>query len=903
VTDPNYKAFVSYSHQSDERLAASLQSSLSRFAKPWYRLRTMRIFQDKASLSASPALWNSIEEALGHSEYFLLLASRASAESRWVQQELHWWIQNRSVSKLIICLTDGEILWDNQAGDFDWEKTNAISPNLKGIFPAEPLYADFRSPKATGRWSDSDPAYRGALLEVAAPLLGRPKDELDGEDIRLHRRAKRTAWGIAVFIVLLAMTATASFHMARQRLKIAASRALASEAVSHLNDRSLSLLLSIESRRIAYTVESRRSLLATIQRLPNVEAFLWGHSDAVSKAVFSPDGKTVMSAGWDDRIVFWSAATHRPIGLPVNAGKGLVSVAFNSDGSQFASSSDGSVVVWDTASRKPARPPFTAKEQFVHVGFSPTRKLIAASTDAYGGHPSKVYVWNIATHQLMGNPIPGSSFAFDPQEKLLAISQYEKLILYDLRSHSIVHRPLPGLTKTIDSIAFSWDGTLVAAGSEDGSIAVWEVQGEKLLGTLVGHQSAVNILLFDQEGQVLFSGSQNGSIIVWDLQNFKTIDTPVQSVGASISSIYLAPDGTLRSLALDKNQVILLHVTGDPPLGFRMKAPDSSGSNIAFSPDGRFLASSGEFGGVVLWDVATGKQSGAPFSGHERQVSSLAFTPDGKQLISGAMDGTVIFWDVTTRLPLAPPDKAFNSPVWSLACSPDERTIAAAGDARIVLWNLYTHKHMEPPITSQKDRIWTLAFSPSGDVLASAGNSLGVTIWNMRRQATFVKTLGSAATGKDGEVMPVGAAFSPDGALLASSAAGHSVALWKVKSGQPIAPVLYGHTQAVQSVAFSSDGKLLASGSADGDIRLWDVETHELLGILGAHETAVNGVVFEKHQNLLASVGTDDSITLWDMDLGSWEHRACRIANRNLTRTEWSTYLGKSPYRKTCPDF
>jgi hypothetical protein len=52
--DVKYRAFVSFSHESDERLALALESSLSRFAKPWYRIRTMRIFQDKASLSAKP---------------------------------------------------------------------------------------------------------------------------------------------------------------------------------------------------------------------------------------------------------------------------------------------------------------------------------------------------------------------------------------------------------------------------------------------------------------------------------------------------------------------------------------------------------------------------------------------------------------------------------------------------------------------------------------------------------------------------------------------------------------------------------------------------------------------------------------------------------------------------------
>ena len=290
LTESKYRAFVSYSHDSDERLAASLQSALSRFAKPWYRLRTMRIFRDKTSLSANPALWHSIEQALSESEYFLLLACPSSAKSRWVEQEIQWWLRNRSVEKLLIGLTDGVILWDGQAGDFDWGNTTAISSCLKRAFAAEPLYADFRTAKAGGRYRDSDEAYRGALLDFAAPLMGRSKDDLDSADIRFHRRAQLTAWSVAVLFVVLGLIAGVFINKAHQRQKTGVSRTVASEATSQRDDRSLALLLSIESRRIADTVESRRSLLTALQHVPHVEGFLWGHTDAVTRAVFSPDG-------------------------------------------------------------------------------------------------------------------------------------------------------------------------------------------------------------------------------------------------------------------------------------------------------------------------------------------------------------------------------------------------------------------------------------------------------------------------------------------------------------------------------------------------------------------------------------------------------------------------------------
>ena len=59
-----YKAFISYSHAADARLAPALRSALRRIGQPWYRRAPFGIFLDESSLSANPALWDSIEAAL-----------------------------------------------------------------------------------------------------------------------------------------------------------------------------------------------------------------------------------------------------------------------------------------------------------------------------------------------------------------------------------------------------------------------------------------------------------------------------------------------------------------------------------------------------------------------------------------------------------------------------------------------------------------------------------------------------------------------------------------------------------------------------------------------------------------------------------------------------------------------
>ncbi len=129
-----YAAFVSYSHAADGKLAPALQQALHRFAKPWYRRRALRVFRDKTSLAANPALWPAIELALGDSLWFLYMASPPAAQSHWVQKEVQWWLEHRSSDKMLMLLTDGDLSWDSGTQDFDWGRTTAVPQSLRGQF-------------------------------------------------------------------------------------------------------------------------------------------------------------------------------------------------------------------------------------------------------------------------------------------------------------------------------------------------------------------------------------------------------------------------------------------------------------------------------------------------------------------------------------------------------------------------------------------------------------------------------------------------------------------------------------------------------------------------------------------------------------------------------------------------
>ncbi len=205
-----YKAFISYSHAVDGALAPALQRALYLFNKPWYRRRAIRVFRDRTTLSATPALWQAIENALNESEYFLLLASPAAAGSEWVGREVEWWVMNRSTKSMLILLTEGELAWDRHASDFDWYSTTSLARRDSKMFNEEPLWVDLRWARRESELSLRHVQFRGAVLDIAEPLYGKPKDELDGDDVRTHRRTVKIAWIAGLMLLVFSAIALLS---------------------------------------------------------------------------------------------------------------------------------------------------------------------------------------------------------------------------------------------------------------------------------------------------------------------------------------------------------------------------------------------------------------------------------------------------------------------------------------------------------------------------------------------------------------------------------------------------------------------------------------------------------------------------------------------------------------------
>ena len=160
------------------------------------------MFRDDTSLSATPSLWPSIEQALGNSRFLILLASPEAAASPWVDKEVAYWLDNKGADTLLIALTDGELAWDNAVGDFAWREGMPLPPVLAGRFASEPKWVDLRAYRDGADPRDSRFIEAGA--DFAAAIHGMPKEDLLSQEVRQQRRALTLAWSAAASLLVFA---------------------------------------------------------------------------------------------------------------------------------------------------------------------------------------------------------------------------------------------------------------------------------------------------------------------------------------------------------------------------------------------------------------------------------------------------------------------------------------------------------------------------------------------------------------------------------------------------------------------------------------------------------------------------------------------------------------------------
>jgi COMPASS component SWD3 len=310
---------------------------------------------------------------------------------------------------------------------------------------------------------------------------------------------------------------------------------------------------------------------------------------------------------------------------------------------------------------------------------------------------------------------------------------------------------LSGHTEPIRELTISPSGKILASGSDDQTIKLWNPTTGKLIQTLTGHRSTIRRIIITPDDQTVISSSFDNTIKFWNIQTGKATQTITEKNG--VNAILLTPDGkTLITGSRDKNIKFINLKTKKIQKILKVEA-----SALAMSADGKTLFSGGESGGKIrVWNLAKGRQIRSftpPLPPKEYQVSgsekasapiTLAVSNDGKMLLSGGYDDSYASggvrstdgksfkaWDLKTGKLVH--NVSLGTTIDALVITPDSKTFIASGlnQSVIILRDIKTTK----PVMELKGHgggVYGLALSRDGKTLYSGSGDKSIKVWEIK---------------------------------------------------------------------------------------------------------------------------------------------------------------------------
>lgn len=233
--------------------------------------------------------------------------------------------------------------------------------------------------------------------------------------------------------------------------------------------------------------------------------------------------------------------------------------------------------------------------------------------------------------------------AYSPDGKLLALAGYKEVRLLDAATRQEL-AVLSGSAGTVRAIAFSRDGTLLAAAgglpARSGEVLIWDVAQRKLLHTIHGHSDCIYGVAFSPDGKSIATASYDKLVKLFDITSEKEIRTYKDHIDA-VYAVAFTPDGKrLVSGAADRTIKIWDVATGERL--YTLSEPQDGINTIAVDPSGRYVAAGGLDKSIRIWSL--GDKEGTllrSLIAHEDAILRLAWSPDGSELISSSADKTV----------------------------------------------------------------------------------------------------------------------------------------------------------------------------------------------------------------------------------------------------------------------
>jgi WD40 repeat protein len=309
----------------------------------------------------------------------------------------------------------------------------------------------------------------------------------------------------------------------------------------------------------------------------------------------------------------------------------------------------------------------------------------------------------ILSKTVINHKKPIASAVFNPDGNLIATGSTDGSVkLWEVDTgkqiKAIIKHPNP-----VSSISFSPNGNLLAVGLDTGAITLWDINYKERIKTLKGHEGKVYSLRFNKDGSLLASGSEDKTVKLWDMKSGDEIKSLKGHTGLVYSIAFSPDDKNIASGSADGSVKIWEISSGKNTLTLK----DTNGKaihSISFSPDGNTLASGLADGDVRLWNVASGAEK-STLVGQKAGIgmdNCLSFSLDGKILASGSTNGTIMVWEVASGN-VVNEQKSYKS-INSIIFSPDSKSLALAGDDGIVkLWKIRVTESLKVTLNAPYD--------------------------------------------------------------------------------------------------------------------------------------------------------------------------------------------------------